>query len=61
MAVISVEVPNKIAKIFSPYMVVSSHELYEKLEENKVDLISFWKEWIWKNEFEKYLSIKDSI
>ena len=61
MAIISVEVPNEIAKTFSPYMIVSSYELYEKLEENKVDLISFWKKWIWKNEFEEYLSIKDSI
>jgi len=60
MAVISVEVPDKIARKFKPYMVVSSYELYEELEGNDL-LVDFWKKWVWKREFEEYLSIKDSL
>ena len=61
MAVISVEVPEEIAKKFNPYVVVSSTKLYEELSNNYDVVIDFWKNWIWKKEFEEYLLIKDSI
>ncbi len=57
MAVISVEVPDKIAKKFQPYMVISSFELYEELDNNI--LIDFWSKGIGKKEFDEYLSAKN--
>lgn len=60
MAIISVEVPDNIAIKYSSYKVVPSLELYEELEKNSI-LIDFWKSWIWKKDFEKYLSIKSSL
>ncbi len=62
MAVISVEVPDKIAMKFTAYTVISSYSLYNELEANKDSLIlNFWEKWMGKKEFEKYLSVKDSI
>lgn len=60
MAVISVEVPDFIAKKFVSYKVVSSEVLYEELESNNI-FVDFWDKWISKKDFDKYLAIKNSL
>lgn len=59
MVVISVEVPEFIAKKFASYKVINSEVLYKELY-NTI-FIDFWKKWIWKKDFEEYLSIKNSL
>ncbi|MDQ7008958.1 MAG: hypothetical protein Q9M94_01555 [Candidatus Gracilibacteria bacterium] len=46
MAIISVEVEDRIAKQFTPYVIVSSYELVETIqnEEEKSDLVNFGAE-----------------
>ena len=49
MAVISVNVPDFIAKQFKPYEIVESYDFIEKVEEldNYEDrVLNFWSEWI---------------
>ena len=55
MAVISVEVPDRIAKKLASRKHISIDNLYDADEDTIVD---FWKNWVWKEEFEKYLSNK---
>ncbi len=60
MVVISVDVPEFIAKRFSDYKIVKSEQLYEEIDNNKV-FVDFWNNWIWKKEFEEYLALKSSL
>ena len=47
------------------FMQTGSKELINNLgidnQANKEPLVNFWKEWIWINEFNEYLSYKQSI
>jgi len=61
MAVVSVEVPDNIAKKFKPYVVISSIDLYDEIDNDLKKVVNFWKKWIWKDKFKKYLLIKDSL
>ena len=56
MAVISVEVPDTIAKKFKSKRVISSYDLYEEIENNLT--VDFWKKWVGKDEFLNYLANK---
>ena len=60
MAVISVEVPDFIAKKFVSYKIVSSETLFEELENNNM-FVDFWENGISKKDFDKYLAIKNSL
>ncbi len=57
MAIISVEVPDRIAKKIK-YNVISMKTLYSYDDEYYSDVVDFWKEWVWKKEFLQYLSNK---
>jgi len=57
MAVISVEVPDRIAKKVN-YNVISIEALYSYDEQYGDDIVDFWKKWVWKEEFKQYLSNK---
>ena len=57
MAVISVEVPDTIAKKVN-YKVISIDTLYNYDNQYSDDIVDFWKDWIWKTEFMEYLSNK---
>ncbi len=57
MAVISVEVSDKIAKKVN-YNVISIQALYNYDDEFYSDVVDFWKNWIWKEEFVDYLNNK---
>ncbi len=56
MVVMSVDVPEKIAKKFDTKITISSYELYEELDNNTI--VDFWKKWVWKDEFKDYLANK---
>jgi len=58
MAVISVEVPDKIANKFLANRVVSSEDLYDELDGNWSTLVDFWKEWVSASEVLEYLQSK---
>ena len=57
MAVISVEVPDRIAKKVN-YNVISIETLYSYDNKYSNDVVDFWKDWVWKEEFMQYLSNK---
>ena len=57
MAVISVEVPDSIAKKIK-YDVISIKQLYDYDDEYHSEIVDFGKNWIWKEEFLEYLSNK---
>ena len=57
MAVISVEVPDRIAKKVN-YNVISIETLYNYDNKYSDDVVDFWKSWVWKEEFIQYLSNK---
>ena len=59
MAIISVEVPDFIAKNFSSQRVVNVQKLYEEMDKNK-ELICFGKKWLDKEDFSEYLAFKKS-
>jgi len=43
MAVISVEVPDKVAKKFAPYNIVKSTSLYNELDNNLWHTVHVWE------------------
>ena len=55
----SVEVPDRIAKQFTPYVVISSTQLMDKIEEKESDLVNFWAEWVSAREVLAYLKTFD--
>ena len=57
MPVISVEVPEFIAKKFVSYKIVSSKNLYEELENSNI-FVDFWETWISKKDFDTYNDFK---
>ena len=57
MAVISVEVPEKIAKKVQ-YNVISIETLYDYDDEYHSNVVDFGKKWVWKDEFMEYLANK---
>lgn len=60
MTVISVEVPDKIAKKFASEKFISYEILFEEIENNNL-FVDFWDDWISKEDFQKYLAIKNSL
>jgi len=56
MTVVSVDVPEMIAKKFPSNRVIRSYDLYEKLSEDYS--VDFWREGISKDEFHTYISKK---
>ena len=57
MPIINVKVPEEIAKKIK-YNVVSIEQLYTYIDKYSDDIVDFWDNWIWKNEFMEYLSKK---
>ena len=57
MAIISVEVPEEIAKKVK-YNVISLEELYTYDDKYHSNIVDFGEKWVWKDEFMEYLSNK---
>ena len=57
MAVISVEVPERIAKKVN-HNIISIETLYSYDDSYHSDIVDFWEKWVWKEEFMEYLSNK---
>lgn len=60
MPVINVEVSDTVARKFTSYKVVKSEMLLEELENNNI-FVDFWEDWLSQKEFERYLTLKNSL
>lgn len=61
MAVVNVEVPDNIAKKFTPYSLVNIEDFKEEIYDEDdlyTRIIDFWPNWLWKQEWEEYLKTK---
>lgn len=59
MAVVSVEIPDEIAKEFPSPWVISFEDFKEKAYDEEywyLSLVDFWPEWMSKEDFEAYKS-----
>ena len=62
MAIISVEVPDKIARKFKPYVIVSSYELQEEFNnmESNVEPLVWSEEVLWTKDHNDFISLLKS-